>query len=358
MRIWLLGGLLGIATVSAAACDPSDEAAPSPDDASTSSGSLADGSTSSGSSSSSSSGFIDDGGEPDPADGSPDPADADAAAPTCVVDGVSFAAGIVNPKNACESCIPDTNATGWTAQADETSCGADSLCRSGACIAGCTIAGTFYPDGTPNPANGCEKCDVDVATSVWSPGYRVLLEGGIDVAAQGWSVVSVQPSVLSYGLDYTRLSTSTTQGARTSGQLLLRYPEAVTVPGAFRLRTVLQVEAVNSHNSLDSGAAILGSFTSPFGNAVDRSQMIYLDATRVGWSDDTASAAVAVLDGAYHVYELVVDATGAATFSVDGVQKLTRANFSRTGQIALGDQTNDPNVDGAMRIKSVAVCMP
>ncbi len=120
----------------------------------------------------------------------------------------------------------------------------------------------------------------------------------------------------------------------------------------------MQVESVNTHNSLDSGAAILGSFTPSFGNSTDRSQMIYLDSAAIGWADDTQSAAFSVTDGAYHVYELAVDAAKVATVSVDGVAKLTRNNFTTNGTIAIGDQTNDANVDGAVRIKSVERLCP
>jgi hypothetical protein len=81
--------------------------------------------------------------------------------------------------------------------------------------------------------------------------------------------------------------------------------------------------------------------------------MIYLDSAAIGWADDTQSAAFSVTDGAYHVYELAVDAAKVATVSIDGVAKLTRNNFTTNGTIAIGDQTNDVNVDGAVRIKSV-----
>ena len=63
-------------------------------------------------------------------------------------------------------------------------------------------------------------------------------------------------------------------------------------------------------------------------------------------------------DGAYHVYELAVDAAKVAAVSVDGVALLKRNNFSSNGTLALGDQTNDPNVDGTMRIKSVERLYP
>jgi len=182
-----------------------------------------------------------------------------------------------------------------------------------------------------------------------------LLVPGLDISKQGWTVVSQTPFAIESGANDVRLSTSTTAGARTSGQLLITRPDAFDATQPFAVEIVMQVEQVNTHNSLDSGAAILGSFTPPFGNSTDRSQMIYLDTAAVGWADDTQSAARAVLDGAFHVYRLEVDAARVATFSVDGVVALTRNNFTSTGTIAIGDQTNDPNVDGTIRLRSVTV---
>jgi hypothetical protein len=115
---------------------------------------------------------------------------------------------------------------------------------------------------------------------------------------------------------------------------------------------------VSPHNSFDSAAAILGSFTPPLGAGTERSQMIYLDSAAIGWADDTQSAAFAVTDGAYHVYELAVDAARVATVSIDGVAKLTRNDFTTNGTIAIGDQTNDVNVDGVVRIQSVEQICP
>ncbi|MBE4747221.1 hypothetical protein G4177_03405 [Corallococcus sp. ZKHCc1 1396] len=197
------------------------------------------------------------------------------------------------------------------------------------------------------------------STAQWTPRASVpLLVGGTDIAAQGWTPVMQAPNTLTYGADHVRLATSTNNGGRTSGQLLITRANALDATKPFKLQVTMQVESVSTHNSLDSGAAILGSFTPPFGNATDRSQMIYLDSAALGWSDDTQSAAFPVTDGAYHVYELAVDAAKVATVSVDGVAKLTRSNFTATGTIAIGDQTNDANVDGAVRIKSVERICP
>jgi len=183
-----------------------------------------------------------------------------------------------------------------------------------------------------------------------------LLVGGTDVAAQGWSVVMQAPATLSNGVDYVELQTTT--GTRTSGQLLLDYPGAVEIGKPFKIQVVMLVEAVNPHNQLDAAAAILGSFTPPFGADNERNEMIYLDPAKIGWADDTQSFAIAVTDNAYHTYELAVDASGNATLSVDGTQALTRNGFTTNGTIAVGDQTNDKGVDSTLRIRSVTKLCP
>ncbi|RKG54886.1 hypothetical protein D7X30_27340 [Corallococcus sp. AB011P] len=272
----------------------------------------------------------------------------------CRIDGQQIAAGTLNAANACEQCVPATSATTWTPLADGAACGSAQVCSTGACSPKCFINGTIYDEGTPNPANACEVCTPATSTTSWSPREAIpLLVGGTDIVAQGWTTISQAPSTLTYGEDYVRLATSTESGGRTSGQLLIARPNAFDGTQPFKLRVTMQVESVSRHNQLDSGAAILGSFTSPAGNSTDRSQMIYLDSAAIGWADDTQSSAFAVTDGAYHVYELAVDAAKVATVSVDGVAKLTRNNFAASGTIAIGDQTNDPNVDGVVRIKSV-----
>jgi hypothetical protein len=272
----------------------------------------------------------------------------------CRIDGQQVAAGAVNPANACEQCKPELHPTEWTPLLDGTACGAGQICSAGACSPKCFIDGTFYEEGTPNPANACEVCTPATSTTAWSPRESIpLLVGGTDIVAQGWTTYMQAPNTLTYAEDYTRLATSTDSGARTSGQLLIAKTNALDPTQPFKLRVTMQVESVSRHNQLDSGAAILGSITGSVGNPTDRAQMIYLDSAAIGWADDTQSSAFSMTDGAYHVYELAVNADKVATVSVDGVAKLTRNNFTTNGTIAIGDQTNDANVDGAMRIKSV-----
>lgn len=272
----------------------------------------------------------------------------------CRIDGQRFAAGALNPANACEQCAPETSASTWVPLSDGAACGTGQVCSAGACSPKCFINGTLYAEGTPNPTNACEVCTPATSTTTWSPRESIpLLVGGTDIAAQGWTKYSIAPNTVTYGEDHVRLATSTNSGANSGGQLLIVRPNTVDPTQPFKIRVTMQVESVSRHNQLDSGAAILGSLTGQVGNQTDRSQMIYLDSAAIGWADDTQSSAFSVTDGAYHVYELAVDAAKVATLSVDGVAKLTRNNFTTNGTIAIGDQTNDANVDGVVRIKSV-----
>ncbi len=195
--------------------------------------------------------------------------------------------------------------------------------------------------------------DLDAAVDAATCQPLALLVGGTDVTPQGWSTVMQLPAAVSYGPDYVLLQTSTNAGATTSGQLLLNYPGALATGKPFKLQVVMLVESVKPHNQFDSAAAIMGSFTPQFGVGNDRNQMIYLDSGMIGWGDDMQSFTTSVQNNAYHTYELSVDAGNVAHVSVDGTPALTRNGFVFNGAIAIGDQTNDANVDSVLRIRSV-----
>ncbi len=76
------------------------------------------------------------------------------------------------------------------------------------------------------------------------------------------------------------------------------------------------------------------------------------------WADNTQSAPLPVTNGLYRTYLFSVDATHTARVSVDGVPLLTRPGFVSLGTFAFGDQSNDPNVDGVMRNRSVDLRCP
>jgi len=187
---------------------------------------------------------------------------------------------------------------------------------------------------------------------------RVLLAGGQDVAAQGWSINQIQPSTLMLGTGETVLTTTTAAGANSGGQLLLSRPGTFALGTPATIEIVLRVDAVSPHNQFDAAAAILAPFTPSVGSPTDRAQMIYLDADRVGWSDNTASFAVAITNGAAHTIRLSYDGAAQLAVAVDGVAALTRTGFTNAGTLAIGDQTNDARVDATMRIERVTLLCP
>ncbi|WP_394827370.1 hypothetical protein [Pendulispora albinea] len=192
---------------------------------------------------------------------------------------------------------------------------------------------------------------------------QTLLVGEMALAPQGWTVVTIPGgrATVTHSADeggYVQLETGTVTGERSGGQLLITRPNTFEPGKPFKIQVVLRVVSVNKHNQFDSAAAILGSLHTSVGNANDRAQMIYLDSNAIGWADDTGTFPVSVVDGAYHTYELSVDAANAARVSIDGKPALVRNGFTSNGTLALGDQTNDPNVDAVTRIRSVTKLCP
>jgi hypothetical protein len=184
----------------------------------------------------------------------------------------------------------------------------------------------------------------------------MLLVGGTDVTAQGWAIIQQPTATLTNGPDFVHLQTATPPGQPSSGgELLLNLPGAVDPTMPFKIQVVMLVEQVNDHNQFDSAAAIMGTLSN---GVEDRQQMIYVDNDKIGWADDSESFAVTITNNEFHTFELSVDASAVAHVSVDGVSALTRNGFLYNGAIAVGDQTNDPNVESALRIRSVTKLCP
>lgn len=270
----------------------------------------------------------------------------------CFIDQAIVTAGAVNPQNACEACDPQASTSSWSVRSVGTSCGVGSVCAPSGCVSGCFIAGGVVDAGAVDPTNRCNLCQPDLATTAYStPPFVTLLRPGSPAAAQGWQVLSQGPATLVDDGGVITLSTTTTGGS-TSGMQLLRY--ALDAGPSFAIRVELEVAAVNTHNQFDAAAAILGRHASFYGDTTDRAQMVFLDSASVGWADDSQSFATPIVDAGTRVYELAVDA-GTATFSVDGVPRLTRTNFATNGVIAIGDQTNDLNVDSTLHVRAVSL---
>lgn len=222
------------------------------------------------------------------------------------------------------------------------------------CLVGCGSADSPGTDaGVDGPEVDAPPVDAPPVDAIPGCVPTPLLAGARNLEEQGWIVGSRAPATLTYGADHVRVATTTTTGERTSGMMMLRHPTAIEAGKPYKLRIEMMVVSVGRHNPADAGAGILGAFTPEFGMPPERDQMIYLDSNAVGWADNSQSFAFNVQDGAYHTYELSVDEANVARFSVDGMQALMRSNFLNNGLFAIGDQTNDANLDSVLQIRAI-----
>ena len=82
----------------------------------------------------------------------------------CVIDGVPYERGKINPDNPCEYCDPPTSTSAWTKLADRFPCADnwEKSCCGGECNCGpvCQMPdGKYYFDGEANPEKDCEVCN-------------------------------------------------------------------------------------------------------------------------------------------------------------------------------------------------------
>jgi len=87
----------------------------------------------------------------------------------CQIAGVVLAPAAVNPLNPCLACNPSADRTNWSALTDGTACDGDQLCMGGSCQAGCLVAGAYYVPMQIDPINACQSCQPDVALQAFSP---------------------------------------------------------------------------------------------------------------------------------------------------------------------------------------------
>lgn len=215
--------------------------------------------------------------------------------------------------------------------------------------AGDVVVDSASPSDAPPDAPLDAPPDVPPDACISQP----LFIGGSDPQTQGWMVAMDGTAfVTTSGPTITQLQTQTTAGA--GAILLLVRPNVVTPGTPWGIEVVMEVFAANPHNFLDSAAVIMGSYSAPTPDGDQRGEMIYLDGDSIGWADDTQSAAANNFDNRFHTYQLLVDAAGNATVTRDGANLLTRAGFTTTGSIAIGDQTNDPNVESTLLVRSIS----
>lgn len=122
----------------------------------------------------------------------------------CLIDGVCYPHGVMNPGNPCQGCNSTIDATTWTNKTNGTGCNdgqacthtdkctggvcggtaytcddglfcTDNVCNgSGGCtfpllLNYCKIGGVCYDNEDPHPTNSCQYCKSASANSVWSP---------------------------------------------------------------------------------------------------------------------------------------------------------------------------------------------
>lgn len=211
-----------------------------------------------------------------------------------------------------------------------------------ALLIGCGSRSQATPDAAPDAEVDAPGCQAEA-----------LLVGGSDVTAQGWQVAMDGPATITYASDRVRLETTTLANARTGGMLLIYRPGVLPVGQPVKLMIVLRVERAAVHNPADAPAAIMGTFTPPFGIPAERNAMAYLEPNRIGWADDSQMHAATLTDGNFHTYEFLVSAGGTASLTLDGGSELTRTGFASNGTLAIGDQTNEAGLDSAVEIQSV-----
>ena len=85
----------------------------------------------------------------------------------CFIQGAFYAPNAPNPSNACQTCQTSVP-TSWTALPPGSTCGAGMVCSGGSCQSGCWIDGALIGSGTTNSSNVCQICRPTATTSGWS----------------------------------------------------------------------------------------------------------------------------------------------------------------------------------------------
>jgi hypothetical protein len=96
-------------------------------------------------------------------------AEAEAApAAACTIGGTRYVSGTPNPANACEICQAIASTTAWTSLTDGTACAGIGVCQSGSCAPGCEVADVFYPANAVEPGNPCQSCKPGTSPNGWA----------------------------------------------------------------------------------------------------------------------------------------------------------------------------------------------
>lgn len=191
---------------------------------------------------------------------------------------------------------------------------------------------------------------------------QLIYDGSSPPAPESWTQAKIGSPTVASADGLTRFTTRTALGGGTSDANLYKYAAGTN---SFIASIKLKAYSVNRHNSLDAGLmfSVGDDFTLTAGNQTQRSAMLYIDPTAIGWADDTASApndasgfheyAIRYTNGQLDVF---VDTSFEAVVSGNATPKLSRSlpsTESNQGVIVFGDQSNDPNVDSDFAVEFV-----
>lgn len=198
----------------------------------------------------------------------------------------------------------------------------------------------------------------------WASPPTLLYDGNADPVSQGWQSAQQSPFTVTVGdgtngadTGTTRFTTTTAPAGSVGGQNLYRFSV-----GTANFITSIRLKAlsVNPHNPLDAALmfSATDAFAFPFGTGANRSTMLYVDPTAVGWGDSTGGTApFNNTDGAFHEYALryyngqlsVYIDTDYADIASGAATPLLSRSFvpasTSSATIIFGDQSNDANVD-------------
>jgi hypothetical protein len=205
------------------------------------------------------------------------------------------------------------------------------------------VDGSGRPDGTPGPDGAC----VDT----------VILAGGSDPVAQGWTVDTGGFFELTYpSNEITQLHTEA-GGIESGGTLVLRRDAAVSPGQPFIVDISLLVVQVDPRLDYDTAAGIFGSYSPYPGTVAQRGETVFIDTGAIGWTDGSQVTAIPGVDS-FKTYRLAVEASGEANVWIDGQPALNRPSFTTNGTIAVGDWTDRHFVESTIQIRSVTMICP
>lgn len=97
----------------------------------------------------------------------------------CLIEGACVAKGALDPNNECLACAPEKSVDGYSARQNGTVCADDGLsctsdvCQAGGCAhpvtSGCLLDGNCWAAGAVDPNNACQGCLPQFASDVWEP---------------------------------------------------------------------------------------------------------------------------------------------------------------------------------------------